>query len=111
MLVTSNPYFEFHKDVFPNFAKNAVERQILFPQSGDALDQIFSKKSVLTAIKRAQKASSLSPPYPLTILPDFPFSSFDESLFHISSFELDFYETQKLTLDLKQRVYPLELFL
>ena len=82
MHVTSNPFFAFHDDVFPNFAKNAVRNFRKFPQS----------------------ASSLSPPYPLAIIPDSPFSSFDEALFHISSFELDFNETRKLNFEIKEGV-------
>ena len=82
MHVTSNPFFAFHDDVFPNFAKNAVGKILKFPQS----------------------ASSLSPPYPLVLIPDNPFTSFDEALFHISSFELSFETTQKLNLEIKERV-------
>lgn len=81
MHVSSNPFFAFHDDVFPNFAKNTVAKIRNFTQS----------------------ATSLSPPYPLPIIPDFPFVSFDKELFHISSFELDFTKTRKLHLELKKR--------
>ena len=81
MHVASNPFFAFHDDVFPNFAKNAVGKIAPFPQS----------------------ASSLSPPYPLAILPNHPFTSFEEELFHISSFEIDFNQTRKLKLEIKER--------
>lgn len=80
MHVTSNPFFKFHDDVFPKFAKNAVGEIRKFPQS----------------------ASSLSPPYPLSIVPNYPFASFKEELFHISSFELDLNQTQKLNLEMKK---------
>ena len=33
MHVTSNPFFAFHDDVFPNFAKNAVNEFLKFPRS------------------------------------------------------------------------------
>ena len=36
MHVTSNPFFGFHEDVFPNFAKNAVGDIDEFPQSAKA---------------------------------------------------------------------------
>ena len=38
MHVTSNPFFKFHDDVFPNFAKNAVGDIRKFPQSAKALN-------------------------------------------------------------------------
>ena len=61
MHTTSNPYFTFHDDVFPAFAKNAVS-QPLFPRSSF---------------------------YHQTIVPETYFSSLKE-LKHISTLEMEF---------------------
>lgn len=79
MHVTSNPFFAFHDDIFPAFAKNMVSQR---PYS--------------------LSANSNPPSYAKTIIPDNPFSFLDE-FEHISTFEMRFYETEIFALKIRQR--------
>ena len=76
MHVTSNPYFSFHDDIFPGFAKN-VAKQLKFPQS----------------------ATSMTRPYPKIIVPKHPFSSL-EKFNHISTLELSLNGTENFEFQL-----------
>lgn len=85
MHVTSNPFFAFHDDVFPAFAKNAVF-QPLFPRS----------------------PSSFFPPFPKTIIPEYEKFNDDgsslEEIHHISTIKLGFKGNETFKLDLNYTV-------
>ena len=80
MHVASNPFFAFHDDVFPAFAKNAASQQ-RFPKP----------------------AFSIAWPYPTTIIPDSEFTSLEE-FNHISTFELKLNGTEMLKFQIKLEV-------
>ena len=73
MYVTSNPFFAFHDDAFPAFAKN-IYSQPVFPRS----------------------AHSVSRPYPKTIVPDISFTEL-EGCQHISTLELELNGTENFS--------------
>lgn len=77
MHVTSNPFFAYHDDVFPGFAKN-IFNQAEFNRS----------------------ASSISLPFPRTIVPDNEFFALEEFA-HFSTIELKLNGTERFEIELK----------
>lgn len=91
--VTSNPFFAFHDDVFPAFAKNAAAQPRFPPSLGQS-----SKTRARTRTRevRVYWNSGLGH---LTIIPDNFFSSLEE-LNHISTIETKVHRTKPFEFEL-----------
>ena len=77
--VTSNPFFAFHDDVFPAFAKNSVSQPQFYR----------SRRSIL-------------PPYDKTIVADNNFTSLEE-FEHISTIELKLNGTEMIEFQVRSK--------